>query len=138
MTFIFNYNCKSFGLHQPIRTCHIRLLLKFIVKSIHLNTPNNISKKKKKNYFTFFLKSQSVLNSRVSNHNPCQISVCHRTISPNLHLPPHYLTEQPIKNQYNSVFTYCHVKSEHTASPNWRSHLKPTETEMCFYMTKLK
>ena len=34
--------------------------------------------------------------------------------------------------------TYCRVKPEHTASPNWRSRLKPTETEMCFYMAKLK
>ena len=38
--------CKSLGLHQPIKTCHIRLLLKLIVKSIHLNTPNNISTNK--------------------------------------------------------------------------------------------
>ena len=30
--------CKPFGLHQPIRTCHIGLLLKFIVKSIHPNS----------------------------------------------------------------------------------------------------
>ena len=37
--------CKLFGLHQPIMTCHIRLLLKLIVNSIHLNTPNNISTK---------------------------------------------------------------------------------------------
>ena len=38
---------KPFNLHQPIRTCHIRFLLKFIVKLIHLNTLNNISNKKK-------------------------------------------------------------------------------------------
>ena len=43
--------CKLFDLHQPKRTCHIKFLLKLIVKSIHLNTPNNISKKKKKPLF---------------------------------------------------------------------------------------
>ena len=40
--------CKPFGLHKPIRTCHNKLLLKLIVKSIHLNTPNNISTKTEK------------------------------------------------------------------------------------------
>ena len=46
--------CKLFDLHQPKRTCHIKFLLKLIVKSIHLNTPNNISKKKKKNPISRF------------------------------------------------------------------------------------
>ena len=35
--------CKPFSLHQPIWTCHIKLLLKLIVKSIHPDTSNNIS-----------------------------------------------------------------------------------------------
>ena len=36
---------KLFDLHQPIKTCHIWLLLKFIIKLIHLTTPINILKK---------------------------------------------------------------------------------------------
>ena len=72
MTFIFNYNCKSFGLHQPIRTCHIRLLLKFIVKSIHLNTPNNPKISIPPQLLR--LQPQSLLDLR---------------------LPPHYLTKPP-------------------------------------------
>ena len=45
--------CKPFGIHQPIRTCHIRLLFKFIVKSIYPNAFNNISTNQKKTYFMF-------------------------------------------------------------------------------------
>ena len=82
MTFIFNYNCKSFGLHQPIRTCHIRLLLKFIVKSIHLNTPNNISKKK---LFHVFPKISI----------PPQLLRLQPQSLLDLRLPPHYLTKPP-------------------------------------------
>ena len=76
--------CKPFGIHQPIRTCHIRLLFKFIVKSIHPNASYNISTNQKKTYFTFFLKSHSLLISYLSSHNPHRASVYYCTLSPDL------------------------------------------------------
>ena len=48
--------CKPFGLHQPIRTYHIKFLLKLIVKSIHPNTLNNILSNKKTKPISHFPK----------------------------------------------------------------------------------
>ena len=70
--------CKPFGLHQTIKTCHIRFLLKLIAKSIHPNIPNIISTNKQKLDFTYSL------NSYVSSHNPHRTSVCCRNTSPDL------------------------------------------------------
>ena len=73
--------CKPLSLHQLIKTCHIKLLLKLIVKSIHTNTPNNISTNKKTKPIHVSLKSQSLFTSCISSQSlPDQL------------LPPHYLT----------------------------------------------
>ena len=80
--------CKPFGLHQAISKCLIKLLLKLIVKTIYLNTPNNISVNKQSKPISRF--------PRISYHfsslaHPRRTNVCRCTISPNLHPPPHYL-----------------------------------------------
>ena len=75
--------CKPFSLHQPIWTCHIKLLIKLIIKPIHPNTPNNIStkKKRKKNIFHVFPKIAL----------PPQLLHLQPQSSPNLCLLLHYL-----------------------------------------------
>ena len=101
--------CKSFGLNQPIRTCHIIFLLKFIVKLIHPNIPNNISKKKKKKKKTLFHVFPKI-------SVPPQLMRLQPQSSLDLHLPPYYLAGQPIKNQYNSLFTKKKKKKKKKAN----------------------
>ena len=102
-----------------------------MVKSIHPNTSNNISKNKTKKV-TFSLKYQSLLSSYISRHNPRWNSICRLTTSPDNPLKSSIIQYLLKKTKQIKKKTYCCVKFEHTASPNWRSRLKPTETEMCF------
>ena len=79
---------KPFGLHQPIRICHTKLLLKFTVKSIHPNTPNNISKNKKTLFHLF---------PKISL--PHELRHFHTQFSPDIRLSPLNLAEPPSRYQ---------------------------------------
>ena len=93
--------CKPFGLHQSIRICHIKLLLKLIIKSIHHNIPSNISTNKKTSHISRFPKISIPLQLLCLQPIlvgplfiaalPHQTSVCHCTTSLDLCPPPHYL-----------------------------------------------
>ena len=116
--------CKPFGLHQAISKCLIKLLLKLIVKTIYLNTPNNISVNKQSKpisrfptisyHFSAHVSPPILAGPTFATALPHRASVCRCTISPDLRMPPHYLAGPPFAAALPGRTSIC----RHTTSPD--------------------